>query len=38
MQIASKEHLHPELKKYLDTFDSLEQQRQGLDFEIQDLI
>ena len=39
MQMAgSKKRLHGELQTYLNTFDELDEQRQGLDFEIADLM
>jgi hypothetical protein len=37
-QIATKEYLGSDLKEYLQRFEVLETQRQGLDFEIDDLI
>jgi len=30
--------LDPEIKRYLDTFKKLDQERKGLDFEIEDLL
>lgn len=38
MQLAKQEHYLPEIKDYLETFDKLDDQRQGLDFEIEDLL
>lgn len=38
MQLAKHEHYADEIKDYLETFDKLEEARQGLDFEIEDLL
>lgn len=38
MQLATKEHLVPEMKDYLSTFEELEDKREGLDFEIGDIL
>ena len=36
--MATGDHFDPDIKKYLDTFHKLDQERQGLDFEIEDLL
>ncbi len=38
MTMATGDHIQAELKHYLETFDQLEKERRGLDFEIEDLI
>lgn len=36
--MATGDHMDPEIKRYLDTFHRLDQERKGLDFEIEDLL
>ena len=36
--MATGDHFDPDIKKYLDIFHKLDQERQGLDFEIEDLL
>lgn len=38
LQLASREFLDPELRRYIGLFNKLEQQREGLDFEIEDMM
>ena len=38
MEMASGNHFEPEIKHYLETFHRLDQERKGLDFEIEDLL
>ena len=38
MTMATGDHIQDELKHYLETFDQLDKERRGLDFEIEDLI
>lgn len=38
MEMASGDHFEPEIKHYLDVFHKLDQERKGLDFEIEDLL
>ena len=35
---GGKEHLYGDLQEYLKVFDELDEQRQGLDFEIAELM
>ena len=38
MQMATGEHMDSDIQQYLDTFHRLDQERKGLDFEIEDLL
>ncbi len=38
MAMAMGEHIQEDIKHYLNSFNQLEEQRQGLDFEIEDLV
>ena len=38
MEMASGDHFEPDIKHYLDVFHRLDQERKGLDFEIEDLL
>ena len=38
MAMARGEHIQDDIKHYLNSFNQLEEQRQGLDFEIEDLV
>lgn len=38
MQLAMREHFDESTKRYIDTFQRLEEHRTGLDFEINDMI
>ena len=38
MQLANNQHFMPEISEYLQIFNKLERERQGLDFEIEDLL
>jgi len=38
MAMAMGEHIQEDIKHYLNSFNELEEHRQGLDFEIEDLV
>ena len=38
MEMATGNHFEPEIRHYLETFHRLDQERKGLDFEIEDLL
>ena len=38
MQLANNQHFMSEISEYLQIFNKLERERQGLDFEIEDLL